>query len=260
MGVNYARRECAASRGGGARFDELVAEPAQTQIEEVILTAQKREERLQDVPITMSVFGEKTLERLSVEEFEDVTRQVPGLTHTENGRHPRGGGAIVIRGVQLGGDAVTTAFYVGETPLQPSEANTSRLGQPAPNMYDINRIEVLKGPQGTLYGSSALGVVVRIIPNAPDQTGFYGKFDVALNTTKYGGAGGDVRRLLRGGCRLHRSDQVRRADMFGMNPGGPLTPLSDPSAGLVGNARRQDVNSSTTLAGVQPCSGEPATT
>ena len=166
MGVNYARRECAASRGGGARFDELVAEPAQTQIEEVILTAQKREERLQDVPITMSVFGEKT-ERLSVEEFEDVTRQVPGLTHTENGRHP---------------------------------------------------------------------------------------------TPKYGAAGGDVRRLLRGGCRLHRSDQVRRADMFGMNPGGPLTPLSDPSAGLVGNARRQDVNSSTTLAGVQPCSGEPATT
>lgn len=239
---------------------------SQTQIEEVIVTAQKREERLQDVPITMSVFGEQKLERLGVTDFADVARQVPGLTHTDNGRHPRGGGTIVIRGVQLGGDAVTTAFYVGETPLQPSEANTSRLGQPDPNMYDIGRIEVLKGPQGTLYGSSALGGVVRVLPNAPDPKGFYGKFDIDLNSMKYGGSGGDLNAMVNIPLLEDRLaarfvgyyaqdagyiDQIRfdQLNMFGVNAGGPFTPLSDPSAALVGNARRKDVNSSTTRGG-----------
>jgi len=158
-------------------------------IEEVIVTATKREESLQEIPLSVRAIGQQELERIGALSFEDYARGQAGLGFNTSGRYARGGVIAVIRGVsQLNPQGPTTAFYLDETPLQPQEHE--RVGMPDPNIFDINRVEILRGPQGDLYGSSAMGGTIRVIPNQPDPTQFEGRVNFQLNTVKGGGTGG----------------------------------------------------------------------
>lgn len=164
-------------------------------IEEVIVTAQKRQQSLQEIPLSVRAIGQEELERISALTFEDFARGQAGLSFNANGRYARGGVTPVIRGVaQLNPQGPTAAFYLDETPLQPQE--TERVGIPDPNMFDINRVELLRGPQGDLYGSSAMGGTIRVIPNKPGTEAYEGRLDLKLNTLSDGGTGGEANAML----------------------------------------------------------------
>ena len=134
-------------------------------IEEVIVTAQKRAEALIDVPQSVSVVDGGLLERAQAANFQDYLKLVPGLQLSQT---TPGNGRLVMRGINTGGVASTVAVYVDETPFGSSSGlvNGAILAGDF-DTFDMQRIEVLRGPQGTLYGASSLGGVLKFAPNLP---------------------------------------------------------------------------------------------
>ena len=140
--------------------------PGAAIVEEIVVTAQKRAESIQDVPASISVLGAETFERISATSLSDYAAYVPGLT-VESGGTP-GQALLVLRGLPPIGPRATVGTYVDESPFgSTTAANT--VGFALDVMpYDIDRVEVLRGPQGTLYGAGALGGVLRYQFRAPD--------------------------------------------------------------------------------------------
>ena len=164
------------------------ADSWKNRIEEVVVTAQKKEQLLKDVPMSITAIGERSIELAGITNFTEYARMTPGLSFDYAG--PGGGQvgdrSVFIRGISstntiTGGQPV--GFYIGETPVPFSD----------PNLFDINRIEVLRGPQGTLYGSGSMGGTVKIVPNRPNSQAFSGKADSILSTTQGGGTNYEVR-------------------------------------------------------------------
>ena len=154
--------------------------------EEVIVTAQKREQNLIDVPQSISVVGGETLERQQATNFQDYLKLVPGLNLNQS---TPGVGRLVLRGVNTGGVASTVAVYVDETVFGSSsgQANGAILAADV-DPFDIARIEVLRGPQGTLYGASSLGGVLKFVTNAPRTDRFEARARGTVETVD----GGDL--------------------------------------------------------------------
>ena len=146
------------------------------QLEEVIVTAQKRAESMQDVPISIQALNTESLQQLNVRNFKDSVQMLPSVSLSPGA----GGGALAgpgfstvyMRGVTTGGDgqAITSvpsvAVYLDEQPISTIQGNLDV------HMYDIARVEALAGPQGTLYGSSSQAGTIRIITNQPDASAF----------------------------------------------------------------------------------------
>jgi len=139
------------------------ATPASNQIEEVVVTATRRSESLQDVPMSITALNAATLEQRAVKSFIDYASQVPSLAFGSTGDGSATARTISIRGVS--GDN-TTGFYIDETPVPDSID---------PRVIDVERIEVLRGPQGTLYGARSMGGTVRMITTQPDLNNFSGR-------------------------------------------------------------------------------------
>jgi outer membrane receptor protein involved in Fe transport len=137
-------------------------------LQEIIVTATKRTERLQDVPISISAITTDDIQARGFTNYADFLNSIPGVYFQDAGP---GHGTIRIRGISAseGGVPSTTATYFGETV---TSVLTNFGGKPNLRLVDIERVEVLRGPQGTLFGASALAGVVRIIPNAPDLQEF----------------------------------------------------------------------------------------
>ena len=143
-----------------------------TVLGEVIVTAQKRSENLQDVPISVDNLSTETLDELNVQNFKDYV-QIPAerLAATGPGDSARLH-AVYMRGVATGGDgqAITSqpsvGMYLDEQPITTIQGNLDI------HLYDIARVEALAGPQGTLYGASSQAGTIRIITNKPDASGF----------------------------------------------------------------------------------------
>jgi iron complex outermembrane receptor protein len=152
----------------------------------VTVTAQKREENLQKVPISINVLGEQTLQQQNVKSFEDAVRLLPSVTFNTAGP---GFGQVYMRGVSNGGDGnhstslPSVGVYLDEQPV------TTIQGSLDIHMYDIARVEALAGPQGTLYGASSEAGTVRIITNKPDPSAFAAGFGVELDSVSHGGIG-----------------------------------------------------------------------
>jgi len=140
---------CSATRAADSS-----AEPSLT-LEEVVVTATKRAESLQDVPLSITALSAQTLERAGILTFEDYAAKVPNLTFA-SGLGIMDARQVSLRGVQ-GVD--TTGFYIDDLPI-PATMD--------PRVIDLDRIEVLRGPQGTLYGARSMGGTVRMITQAPD--------------------------------------------------------------------------------------------
>ncbi|NQE61638.1 TonB-dependent receptor [Caulobacter sp. RHG1] len=163
------------------------AEPSTVAIDEVIVTALKRSTSLQATPLSISAVGETTLSRIGATGINDYFRQVPNLSldgGTPSNRR------ITLRGVRSAGEA-TTGLYYDETPLTGPTGTTQDAGSTTPdvNLFDVERVEVLRGPQGTLYGSGSMGGTLRVIFNKADTNRYAGAVEAQATTTK-GGDGG----------------------------------------------------------------------
>ena len=151
--------------------------------EEIIVTATKRVENIQDVPIAITAFGTKTLENNQVDSFDDYAKMVPSLSYKSAGP---GAANVYFRGVASGDNAnhstslPSVGTYLDEQPI------TTITGALDIHVFDIERVEALAGPQGTLYGASSQAGTVRIITNKPDFDGTYGQVNLEANKVAHG--------------------------------------------------------------------------
>jgi len=160
---------------------------------EIIITAQKREENLQNVPISVTSIGTRRLDQLNISNFEDYTKQLPSVSFQTAGP---GFTTVYMRGIATGGDGnhsgslPSVGSYLDEQPI------TTIGGTLDVHIYDIARIESLAGPQGTLYGASSQAGTIRIITNKPEIGVTAGRIDGELNTVAHGGVGGALEGMI----------------------------------------------------------------
>ena len=183
----------------------LIASPGFAQeggnLEEIIVTATKREERLQDVPMSISVLGGDEIVSRGIESPYDIARRTAGLDYqSASGLNSQ----YIIRGVSMSANQgtkvdKTVMVYLDEMPITSSLNNI----QANLNLYDIGRIEVLKGPQGTLFGSGTLAGTVRLISNKPQTD----DFDYSLKA-EIGSTGGETRKRLGGMANFPLNDSM----------------------------------------------------
>lgn len=158
---------------------------------EIVVTAQKRSESLQNVPISIQALGTAKLDQLNISDFKGYAQQLPSVSFQALGGTP-GTNVVYMRGVASGGDGnhsgslPSVGVYLDEQPV------TTIGGNLDVHIYDIARIESLSGPQGTLYGASSEAGTIRIITNKPSVAGFEGRVDAEINTVHSGGVGGKL--------------------------------------------------------------------
>lgn len=173
------------------------AVPAMAEIEEVVVTATKRAESTQDIAVTVSAVNEQSLEEFGIGNFEDYMLQLPGVTAGGSGP---GQNTIYIRGVASTTPNLTTAGVAGLAPNVAFYLDEQPLSQPGRNLdvytADLARIEVLKGPQGTLFGASSQAGTVRLITNKPDPTDTYASFDFGTDWTDGGEMSNNVEGMI----------------------------------------------------------------
>jgi iron complex outermembrane recepter protein len=163
--------------------------PAKTeaagQLEDIVITATKRESRLQDTPISVTAVTGEDIQERGLADFTALAMSVPGLSMRSSGP---GQTEFEMRGMtSAGGNSSTVGFYFDDTPLTaPASAQNGKVVID-PNLYDLNHVEVLRGPQGTLYGAGSMGGTVKIVPNAPNPAGFDASAEATFGDTKGGG-------------------------------------------------------------------------
>jgi outer membrane receptor protein involved in Fe transport len=164
------RRLLAAAVGIAATFAAPLAAMAQTAagaagLEEIVVTANKlNAQKVLDIPVSIQAIGGEALQAAGVSGIMDVAGEIPGLSIQDLGP---GDKKYVIRGINSTGDA-TTGVYYGEAVISGSNADDGGGFESDIRLYDLNRIEVLRGPQGTLYGASSMSGTIRFVPNSPD--------------------------------------------------------------------------------------------
>src|SRR5688572_12775480 len=170
-----------------------IAQEEPAALGEITVTARKRAESLQDVPFAISARTGEQLDEFGATNIEDVSRNVAGLSVQNLGP---GQSQVGLRGISAGktdrdlpGVKEQVGVYMDESVISLS------LFTPDLDLYDLSRVEVLRGPQGTLFGSGSLAGTVRYISNQPDLSDGYGDFEVGLNTISGGGDGGFIRSM-----------------------------------------------------------------
>jgi iron complex outermembrane receptor protein len=159
----------------------MAQEQQATALGEVFVTAQKRSENLQDVPISLESISNESIEQLNIQNFKTYTQYLPTVSTQQSMQTGGGYNLVYMRGVATGGDgqAITSQPSVG-TYLDEQPITTIR-GNLDVHLYDIARVEALAGPQGTLYGASAQAGTIRIITNKPDPDAFASGYSVEGN-------------------------------------------------------------------------------
>ena len=163
-------------------------------LETIIVTAEKRAEPLKDVPMSVTALSSTALENLQAKDFQDYAALVPGLSlQTTQPGFTR----LTLRGQNSGGVGSTVAVYLDESPFGSSNAllnggiNTGDL-----DTWDLQRIEVLRGPQGTLYGANSEGGLLKFVANAPILGSFSGAAELSGESVAHGSNGGDIRAMV----------------------------------------------------------------
>jgi iron complex outermembrane recepter protein len=185
-------------------------------LEEIIVTAQKRAQNIQDVPLSITALSAGQIENEGFRSFQDYGVRIPNLAFAYTSSVAALGQSIALRGV-FGGE--TTGFYIDETPL-PSSID--------PQVVDLERIEVLRGPQGTLYGARSMGGTVRLITAQPDPTSFSAVLHGVTSYTEHGGSN----ETLDAGINLPLVDDVLAVRAFGFwdEQSGVFTRTASPDA------------------------------
>jgi outer membrane receptor protein involved in Fe transport len=205
-------------------------------LEEIIVTAQKRSQALADIPMSVSVISGEDLERQRADNFQDLVAMVPGFSFTSE---QRGETRITLRGINTGGVASTIGVYVDDVPFGSSTglANGAVLSGDF-DTYDLARVEVLRGPQGTLYGASSLGGVLKYVPNAPSTEGFEARVQGSLESVKNGDTGYAVTGVLN--VPVSDAFAVRATGFYRTDEGfidsignNPIPTLTDPNVNVI---------------------------
>lgn len=163
------------------RQSALPAAQSEGALEEIVVTATKQKEAIDKVPISITALGRDQMDAQGVRTVDDVVRETPGIDFS---RSPFGGGTgstISIRGIISNTGASTTGVYIDDIPIQSRATQENFAGTTFPEVFDLDRVEVLRGPQGTLWGAGAEGGAIRFItpePGLEDYSG-YGRAEVA---------------------------------------------------------------------------------
>jgi iron complex outermembrane recepter protein len=180
-GSNIGIAVAAALAGAGLPYAPALAEGAAAAaaetsggLQEVVVTARKVEENLQNVPMSIDVFTQKDLQNLAINNMDDYLQKVPSISYISTGP---GTQLFVMRGVSDGSNpnyanTASTGFFVDDLSMNDEG------GQPDLHLYDIERIEVLNGPQGTTFGAGAMSGAIRYITNKPDLNKFGAGIDI----------------------------------------------------------------------------------
>jgi outer membrane receptor protein involved in Fe transport len=162
-------------------------ESAPNELQEIIVTAQKRTEDIKNIPFSVSAISGAELAEHHVADYDDITRTVPGIGF-QAGPGP-GLDNIEIRGVSSTSGSATVGIYIDE--ISVTVSNSLYDGAVQPKLFDLERIEVLRGPQGTLYGASSMGGTIRFITKQPDLNSFSATVSTDLSGTHHGGFNND---------------------------------------------------------------------
>ncbi len=160
---------------------QAAAKAGEVDLTEIVVTAQKREQNLIDVPLAIQAFSGKQLEEQGTKELNDLIESIPGASSVS--RTAPGFETIQIRGIASGttGDA-TVGYYVDDVPFSVPNLQLA----PPSRLFDLQRVEVLRGPQGTLYGQGAMGGTIRMVTAAPDYENVLGRAQIEGSTTAGG--------------------------------------------------------------------------
>ncbi len=153
-------------------------------LEEVVVTAQRREERLQSVPISVSAYNQATMDAQGTRSIDDIARLTPAITFTRSASNNNAESSdIAIRGISSNAGAATTGIYIDDTPIQSRHLSFGSFNA-YPALFDLERVEVLRGPQGTLFGAGSEGGTVRFISPEPSLTksSLYARSEIAATS------------------------------------------------------------------------------
>ena len=183
--LRLAVRAVIASTLGVGIASAALAQAASDTLEEIIVTAQKRASTVQETPISITALSGKDLADRGVTDLTSIVQSVPGVSMRTSGP---GQTELEMRGMtSAGGNSSTVGFYLDDIPMTaPASAQNGKVVID-PNLYDLNRVEVLRGPQGTLYGSGSMGGTIKLVPNAPDVHAFDVSAQAILGNTDGGG-------------------------------------------------------------------------
>jgi iron complex outermembrane receptor protein len=177
-----------------AHADTTPAATSEGGLTEIVVTAEKVKSTIQDTPISISAVSASQLQEQGIVNVEDIARDVPGLSMRSAGP---GLTEYEARGMASnGGAAPTVGFYLDEIPLSPPALSQSGKVVIDPGLYDVDRVEVLRGPQGTLYGSGSMGGTVKVVTAQPKLNQFEGSAQVTGSYTDGGGANGSANLML----------------------------------------------------------------
>lgn len=159
-------------------------------LQEVVVSAETYTSTAQSTPISISALTGTELQSRGITSLEAIARDVPGLSMRSAGPDQS---EFEARGIASnGGNSPTVGFYLGDIPLSPPAMGQIGKVVIDPNLYDLDRIEVLRGPQGTLYGASSMGGTIKLIPHPPAFNSITGSADASLSHTDGGRANGSV--------------------------------------------------------------------
>lgn len=171
--------------------EESAPKGAGASVAEVVVTAEKREEKIKDVPMAVTAVSGIKLDRLQQQDFVGFAASVPGLSLASQGP---GATRVTLRGINSGGIGSTVAVYVDESPFGSSSAllNGGTLAGDF-DTWDLQRVEVLSGPQGTLYGANSEGGLIKFVTNAPTLSAYHAALELNDEDVDHGGNGLAVR-------------------------------------------------------------------
>jgi iron complex outermembrane receptor protein len=211
-------------------------------LEEIIVTATRREESVEKVPISIHALSQSDLTQAHIQDISDIAAVTPGLLFAGFNGFASTNTSISIRGMNVVTGASVVGLYVDDTPIQTRIVGIGNVGNPYPVLFDLNRVEVDRGPQGTLFGAGSEAGTVRFITNQPSLTTFSGFSHAELASTEHGGLSYEIGAAAGGPI---VDDKVGfRVSIWDRHDGGYVN-LIDPISGSITNS---DVNTDEKLA------------
>jgi iron complex outermembrane receptor protein len=159
--------------------------PPSQELQEIVVTAEKRESTVQKTPISITAISGSDLQAQGLSDMASVAQQVPGVSFKTSGP---GQTEFEMRGLtSTGGESPTVGFYLDDAVLTPAAMAQNGKTVIDPSLFDLNRVEVLRGPQGTLYGAGSMGGTIKLVTNQPDPKAFAANVEVIGSGTANGG-------------------------------------------------------------------------
>ena len=159
--------------------------PPSQDLQEIVVTAEKRESTVQKTPISITAISGTDLQAQGLSDMTSVAQQVPGVSFKTSGP---GQTEFEMRGLtSTGGESPTVGFYLDDAVLTPAAMAQNGKTVIDPSLFDLNRVEVLRGPQGTLYGAGSMGGTIKLVTNQPDPHAFAANVEVIGSGTTGGG-------------------------------------------------------------------------